>query len=386
MKILFISMRSIHAIRWIENLKDTDHELYWFDVLNNGELEINSNVNQITHWQTRKIPYIKGEYFLRKKLPILYSYLNSFFEVTVKEQLHKIIREVNPDVVHSFEMQSCSYPILETMNMFKEIKWIYSCWGNDLYYYQNFKKDNVKIRAVLFRVNYLQTDCLRDIEIAKTLGYIGKSLPVIPGGSGFDLQKLEKYKLPISERKIILVKGYQHKFGRALNVVKALQEIKEYLQDYEIVIFGAHKIIIDYVKSNNLQFKVLQREELKHSEVIQLMGKSLIYIGNSISDGMPNTLLEAIVMGAFPIQSNPGGVTEEIIENAINGLLIENPEALNEIATQILAAINSNEMLEHAMQINLEIAKNRLDYSLNKQKVIDLYSLTENSHANRFKP
>lgn len=386
MKILFISMRSIHAIRWIENLKDTNHELYWFDILNNGAIEINSNVNQITNWQTRKIPYVKGEYFLRKNFSTLFTTINSFFEVTIKEQLQKIIREVNPDIVHSFEMQSCSYPILETMNKFKEIKWIYSCWGSDLYFYQNLKKHNVKIRAVLQRVNFLQTDCQRDIEIAKTLGFIGNSLQVIPGGSGFDLQKLDKYKLPISERKIILVKGYQHKFGRALNVIKALQSIKEHLQNYEIIIFGAHKIIFDYCERTNLHFKIYQRDELKHSEVVALLGKSLLYIGNSSSDGMPNTLLEAIVMGTFPIQSNPGGVTEEIIENALNGLLIEDPEAVDAIANQILVAINSNQMLENAMQINLEIAKNSLDYSLNKQKVIDLYSQIENTHANRFKP
>ena len=52
------------------------------------------------------------------------------------------------------------------------------------------------------------------------------------------------------------------------------------------------------------------------------MSKSFVYIGNSISDGMPNTMLEAMTMGAFPIQSNPGGVTEEIVENEVNGLLL----------------------------------------------------------------
>ena len=46
-------------------------------------------------------------------------------------------------------------------------------------------------------------------------------------------------------------------------------------------------------------------EYLPQDELMKLIGKSLIYIGNSISDGMPNTLLEAIVMGVFRIQSNP---------------------------------------------------------------------------------
>ena len=53
------------------------------------------------------------------------------------------------------------------------------------------------------------------------------------------------------------------------------------------------------------------------------MGKSGIHIANSISDGMPNALLEAMGMGAFPIQSNPGKVSEEVITHGKNGFLIE---------------------------------------------------------------
>ena len=57
-------------------------------------------------------------------------------------KLEKIIREIQPDIIHSFEMQSCSYPILKTMNKFPNNKWLYSCWGSDLFYYQKNKGHN----------------------------------------------------------------------------------------------------------------------------------------------------------------------------------------------------------------------------------------------------
>lgn len=66
------------------------------------------------------------------------------------------------------------------------------------------------------------------------------------------------------------------------------------------------------------------------------MGQSIVYIGNNISDGIPNTVLEAMIMGAFPIQSNPGGATAEIIEEGNNGFLIHNPEDIEEIKKLIL--------------------------------------------------
>ena len=65
---------------------------------------------------------------------------------------------------------------------------------------------------------------------------------------------------------------------------------------------------------------------------MELMGKSLLYIVNSISDGIPNTLLESVVMSTYPIQPNPGGATLVFV-GADNGLLIENPDSILEIKT-----------------------------------------------------
>lgn len=374
MKILFVSMPCIHFYRWVENLENTSDELYWFDVLGRGKIETIGKVHQITDWKKRKIPYMKGEYFLRKKFSSLYNLLHPFFEVTIDEELDKIIQEIQPDVIHSFEMQSCSYPILKTMNNYPNIKWIYSCWGSDLFYYQNDKVHYSKIIRVLDRVNFLHTDCQRDFIIAKSLGFKGEHLGVIPGGTGYEIPKLEKYKKNLNERKIILVKGYQHHFGRGLVIVEALKEIQSFLGNYEVVVFGAHPAVIGYIKQNELPFKVYDRHGLKHVELLKLMGESLIYIGNSISDGMSNTLLESIVMGAFPIQSNPGGVSEEIIDNGINGLLIENPENPEEIKGLFLQALFDKERLYTAYKHNGEISINRFDYEFNKQKVIALYN------------
>ncbi|MGE8339825.1 MAG: glycosyltransferase [Flavobacterium sp.] len=373
MKILLISMPSIHIIRWIENLKDTDIELYWFDILGRGKLETFDSIKQFVGWKKRKVPHIKGEYFLRKKYSDLYEKILPYLEVTANEVLEKIIIELKPDVVHSFEMQSCSYPILNTMNKFPKVKWVYSCWGSDLFYYMNFKTHNYKIRNVLKRVDFLHTDCKRDLDLAVQLNFSGKFLGVIPGGTGYKIQELEPFKLPVSERKIILVKGYEHHLGRGLNIVRALHSIEKEIKEYKVIVFGAHSKVKDYIESNMLNFHFFDRHELSHNELIELMGRSLIYIGNSISDGMPNTLLEAIVMGAFPIQSNPGGVTEEIISNNVNGFLIQNPESIEEIKENILKAIYDLRLLEKASFKNQEIATERLDYFENKLKVIEMY-------------
>ncbi|CAC9976387.1 glycosyltransferase [Flavobacterium panici] len=377
MKIIFISMHSIHAVRWIDNLKESEHDFYWYDILGSGKLETLETVKQFLETRKRKIPYLKGEYSFSKKMPGLYKLIRPFLETTEHEALERIIKEINPDVIHSFEMQSCSYPIIKAMNKFPKIKWIYSCWGNDLFYFQNFEDHKSKIKNVLKRVDYLHTDCFRDYEIAKELGFKGKHVGVIPGGTGYKIKEFEIYKLPIEERKIILVKGYQNLFGRGINVIKALEKIKTKIDQYEIIVFGAHNVVEKYVVENNLAYKTYGRHDLSHQQIMELMGKSILYIGNNISDGMANTLLEAIVMGAFPIQSNPGNVSAEIINHGINGFLIKDPENIDSIAELITKAIEDKEMLVEANKLNSKIAFQKLDYNTNQQKVIALYKNLE---------
>ena len=373
MKILFVSMPSITVTRWIENLKDTSHELYWFDVISRGNLETTIPVQQFTHWEKRKRSNIRGEYFLSINFPLLFEKVEPFLKITPNEQLATLIKTIQPDIIHSFEMQSCSYPILRTMKKFPKIKWIYSCWGSDLFYYRQFQFHQKKIKSVLARVNAIQTDCLRDFTIAKELGFKGSHVGVIPGGSGFKIDEFSLFKLSVEKRKIILVKGYQHQFGRGLTIVKGLQEMQSELQNFDIVVFGAHNVVMKYIEDNKLPFQMYYRHGLSHDELLALMGKSLIYIGNSISDGMPNTLLEAIVMGAFPIQSNPGGTTEEIIRHGENGFLIENPESIEEIKQLIRMAISNPTMIQNANAMNAVLAQEKLEYEKVKAKIVAIY-------------
>jgi hypothetical protein len=379
MKILFVSLPSIHVVRWIENLKDTSHELYWFDVMDRGSLNTLEKVHQFTGWKKRKVPYIKGEYFLRKKMPVLYKMIQPFIEITPSEKLDAIIKEINPDMIHSFELHFCSYPILKTMNKFKNIKWIYSCWGSDFYNHLNIRKDLIAIKAVLFRVDFLLTDCERDYLLAIKFGFEGVFLGVLPGGGGYDLKKLKKYRYPIDKRNVILIKGYENNEGRAINVLKALELVEDKLEKFNIIVFSSRNKTREFVENNqNLKKRIKFIKQLNHFDILQLMGKSLIYIGNSKSDGMPNTLLEALVMGAFPIQTNPGNVTSEVIENKKNGFIINDSENIQEIKSLIVEAIEDYNLLDEAMKLNEIISENKLDYFLILDKINAIYNSSNN--------
>jgi hypothetical protein len=374
MKILMVSIPSLHFFRWTEQLKDAGYDIYWFDITGSEQDAVRINwVHQITRWKLKwNFP---GRYFVKKRFPKFYAFLKLFNEYSTAKVFEQKLLEIQPDVVQFFEMTLSGLPILKVMEKNRNIKWIYSAWGNDLYYFQNDQKMLKEIKEVLFYVDFMFADCFRDYVLAKKYGFNGELLGIYPTGGGYDFSVYDKYMSPFSSRQIILIKGYEHKFGRCNNVLKGIERLKKELVNYQIVVFGANQKVLDFSNSIGIDtwenFKIYK--QLNHNEILRLMGQSLIYIGNSISDGMPNTLLEAIVMGVFPIQSNPGGATAELIQNRKNGMLIEDSENLSEIKKVVVEIFNDFSVIENGIQYNLQYIKPKLEYHFIKTEVLKKY-------------
>nr|WP_083646110.1 glycosyltransferase family 4 protein [Christiangramia flava] len=373
-----VSIFAPHFFNWTEQLKGSGHEIYWLDVFDsNTEVEKIDFAQQITGWRYKwDFP---GRYFLKKNHPGFNRLINKVNERSFQKVLEKRIKEIKPDVIHSFVIYLAAAPVLPVLDKFPDIKWILSTWGSDLFYYSKQEGYLEDIRRVLPKVDYLFTDCKRDHQIAIENGFKGTYLGNFPGGGGYDLQSLESYLKEFDERNIILVKGYQGLHGRAIEVLKAFLPLKEKLREFDIVVFGADEEVFHFVRNSEINtwknFKVLGK--VSHREVMKLMGRARIFIGNSLSDGMPNTLLEAIVMEVFPIQSNPGGATQEIITDGLNGLLINNPEEPKHIRN-VLEKVLENEIdIEKAIKFNNENLRPGLDRERIKDEVLKKYKLVE---------
>ncbi len=72
MKILLVSSTSLHFVRWTDQLKESGHEVYWFNIHDTGYVNDLSWVDQIIGWK-QKYPNLKGRYFIKKRLPLICS-------------------------------------------------------------------------------------------------------------------------------------------------------------------------------------------------------------------------------------------------------------------------------------------------------------------------
>jgi glycosyltransferase involved in cell wall biosynthesis len=374
-----LSIFAPHFIKWTEQLKDTDHEVYWLDIFDsNTKVAQIDFVEQIIGWRYKwNYP---GRYYFKKKAPALTRFINIFNERSFQVQLEKQIERIQPDVVHSFVMYLAGVPVLSVMKKFPNIKWVYSSWGSDMYYYQRQPRHLEGMRKALPYMDYMFADCQRDYTLAKNHGFKGKFMGVFPGGGGFEINSFKPLIKGQENRNVIIIKGYQGLHGKCIPVLEAILGLERLLKDYRVIVFGAAPEVFEFVEASSLKnfenFKIFGK--VPNQKLMEIMGESLIYIGNSTSDGMPNTLLEAIVMDVFPIQSNPGGATAEIIEHKKNGFLIEESENPARIKDLIKEALENIELRKKAISWNSEQVKPQLERSIVKSSVLTAYKEIEN--------
>lgn len=375
MKILLIAIPNHHFFQWANQLKESGYEVYWFDITDGaGFVEKINWVKQFNGWKLKwNFPF---RYRIKKYFPRLYFLLQKVTINKTETIFEKIIKEIQPDIVHCFEMKLAGLPVLLVMQQ-NNIPFIYSSWGSDMYDYRNLGVSTEQLKLFLKRVDYLITDCKRDFQIAKQLGFKNQFLGVFPGNGGIEIES--EYIQLIYNRKTICIKGYDDGVGKAILILKAIESIK-FDSRIDFLIFSADDIVEDYVKKSEY-FKqkkveiVCRKSFLENKLLLQKLGYCLLYIGNSISDGMPNSLLEAMGTGCFPIQSNPGNVTEEVITNGMNGFLIENPYDVEAIACLIKTAIENQEMRIKAQDYNVDFVQKNYNRAKLEKEIIDLYRI-----------
>ena len=299
----------------------------------------------------------------------------------MKKTKVRFIQREKPDIIQSLEIQNSSYLTRLVKQKYYQNKpfpkWIVTNWGSDIYLFARLSNHRYKIRQVLTECDYYSCECQRDIQLARDLGFQGKVLPVFPNTGGFNLELVSKLRQEglTSQRKIIMLKGYQTWAGRALFGLRALERCADILKGYEIYVYSARtediQIAIElFAQSTGIPITSIPLGS-SHETLLEFHGKSRISIGLSISDGISTSLLEAMVMGSFPIQSCTACANEWFVDGE-TGLLVP-PEDVEIIEVAIRKALTDDQLVDNAASQNYELAKNRLDSENLKQKTIQFY-------------
>jgi hypothetical protein len=292
-------------------------------------------------------------------------------------RLARTIERIKPDVIHSLELQHSAYLTDDARKLLRGRwpTWIVTNWGSDIYLFGRFPEHAARIRELLGAADYYACEAERDVELGRRFGFKGEVLPVMPNTGGFDLPMMRALRQPgpISGRRTIVLKGYQHWAGRALVGVRALRLAADALKGYQIVIYAAYPDVELSARllgiETGLEVKIVP--PTTHEEILKLHGQARMSIGLSISDGISTSFLEALVMGSFPIQSDTS-TAGEWIRNGETGILVP-PEDPEPIAAAIRRAAADDALVDHADVSNAEVASARLNDATIRRQVIDVY-------------
>ncbi len=388
MKVLIVGFsHSIHTARWINQITDQGWEIKLFPSYDAGavsdelkDVDVYHSIYATKYNKNKQINFF-GSPVASRKLAYLARRTKGLFSRDYRvKQLEKLICSFNPNIIHSMEFQSGGYLVCNVKKRFKGEfpAWIATNWGSDIYYYGNLESHKKKISEVLESCDYYSCECERDICLAKKHGLKGKVLPVFPNSGGFNLRKIESYKkIPVSSRKIIMVKGYQHFAGRTLVALEAFKMIKDRLRGYKIVVYSVQpRSCVKTAYENFSKMSGVETEILPlntpHEKMLQLYGQSRMAVGLSVSDAISTMVLESMVTGCFPIQSETS-CANEWVKHGETGFIVpaEDPRM---IAEAINIALEDDKLVNEAAEKNWKVAQERLDYNLIKQKTIDFYN------------
>jgi glycosyltransferase involved in cell wall biosynthesis len=108
-----------------------------------------------------------------------------------------------------------------------------------------------------------------------------------------------------------------------------------------------------------------------HAQMAELFRAAQVVVSPSTHDGTPNTLLEAMACGCFPVAGDLDSI-REWIKPGENGLLVDpgDPAAL---AAAILRGLNDAALRKQAAGRNAAIIAERAEYTRNMTRVVGFY-------------
>jgi glycosyltransferase involved in cell wall biosynthesis len=126
-----------------------------------------------------------------------------------------------------------------------------------------------------------------------------------------------------------------------------------------------------WIKELDITSAVDLLPKVSRNAMARLFRGAAIAVSPSIHDGTPNTLLEAMASGCFPIAGDLESL-REWIEPGINGFLIDSDDP-GSLSDAVIAALNQPELRQKASQHNLDLISERAEYHTGMKRALDFY-------------
>jgi len=372
---------SIHLARWLEQFANEEIDFTLFPSKRfrgthcklKSLLTDNQKSARYKLASTKFVQYSGYLDYLENEVSGLFGVHNSR-----SQKLTRLLTCNQFDYIHAIEIQGAGYLLSDIhSDLLKFSKIILTNWGSDIYYFKSLPNHLVKIKEILKIADYYSAECLRDYSLARELGFTGIELPCIPNAGGFDVTDLLDGSNPPSSRSQILIKGYGGRFGRADLPISLIPWISEKYPSYTYLIYSVTPDILAIIKELPKEIKGKIRiskvaRALPQKEMLNQFKASRIYIGCSESDGISTSFLEALVNGAYPIQTGTSCANEWVQKGASASIVRLVPA---ELQAAIENSLSDDQFVDQAAIENRLLAERELSSQVIKRQALTYYSV-----------
>lgn len=292
------------------------------------------------------------------------------------KKLAGIIQTVKPRLVHAMRIPYEGMITAKALEGNPDIPTLISVWGNDFTLHAAATSQMGKLtRRALKRADAIHTDCRRDRELAVKWGFSNqKSAIVLPGGGGVQSElffppdaRSEAHPTVINPRGF---RAYVHNdaFFQAVPLILKQNPQVRFL----CPTMATEPEAIRWVNDLQIQDSVDLMPAVTREEMGGLFRRSTIALSPSSHDGTPNTLLEAMACGSFPIAGDIESLREWIVDGK-NGLLIH-PDKPESIAEGVNRALGDAKLRQEANLLNLELIAKRALYPAVMREAAGFYN------------
>ena len=308
--------------------------------------------------------------------------------------IRQIVNENKPDIVHAMRLPYegiAATAALESV----DVPVVVSVWGNDFTLHAGRSPRVARMtERALGRADALHPDCMRDLTLAKqTFGWPDdKPAAVLPGGGGVqralfrpeprDADLVETLGIPtesfvvFNPRRISPYVSTECFFRAAALVLERMGNI---------IFLGAemngHPMAEKWVSELGIRDSVRLLAPMSRAEMAAHFKLADVVVSPARHDGTPNTLLEGLACGCFPLVGAIESVEEWIVDGE-NGLTFD-PDDPVEIAAAISRAATDKHLRNRAFAINQQLIAEKADYDLMMPRAVDFYRAVIRSAAVR---
>jgi len=287
--------------------------------------------------------------------------------------LRRFVEESTPDLVHALRIPYEGMLAADALAPLC-VPLLISVWGNDFTLHAPATPLMRHYTTWALTVaDALHADCQRDIRLAHEWGFDAeKPTLVTPGNGGIRADVFYPPDPLQSAPLVINPRGFRayvrnDTFFKAIPLVLAEKPETRFL----CASMAGEPQAAKWIRELGIESAVELLPPLPHEQMADLFRRASVVVSPSIHDGTPNSLLEAMACGCFPIAGDLESIREWITPEA-NGLLVD-PADASALAAAILRGLGDSDLRQRAARANAEIIAQRAEYSANMGRVEGFY-------------